>query len=79
MLTLSDMPKSSRTFTNAALRVSPEWDAATLTMSRRKDIAAPLCSRWTVRATKARLLGELQASVAKLRRPSYSWIMVSVL
>ena len=69
MLTLLDMPNSFRMRAKATARFSPECDLATSTISSNMQIGTPLFSKWTVTATKALWLGEVHASVAKLKAP----------
>ena len=76
-LTLSLIPKLSRTSTKAIARFMPEWDFGISTMSSNIANGLPSCSRWTVMATNTLWLGEVHTSVAKLSLPSYSCIQVS--
>ena len=76
-LTFSWIPNVCRTSANAFARFSPVWDMGTSTRSSSIDNGFPSCSRWTVIATKALWFGDVQASVAKLSFPSYSWWSVS--
>jgi hypothetical protein len=46
---------------------------ATSTMSRMRQMASPLCSKFTVIAMNARWFGEVQASVIKCSLPSCFW------
>jgi hypothetical protein len=69
MLTLFDMPNTSTIWAKTAARFAPEWDFATSTISSNIQVDMPLLLEWTVTATKALWLGEVHASVAKLKAP----------
>jgi hypothetical protein len=73
ILTLLDIPKSSRTFANATAKLTPECDSATSTKSNRIHIGSPLFSKWVVIAMNALWLGDVHASVAKLSAPLCSF------
>lgn len=67
------MLNSSRTWANATAKLTPKCDFATSTRSRSMEMGTPSCSKWTVIATYALWLGEVHASVAKLRVLSFSY------
>ena len=53
ILTLSAIPKSLRMSAKATARLNPLWDHATSTISSRREIGMPSCSKCTVIATNA--------------------------
>ena len=70
--TLWLIPKSSSILANAAARLNPECDRATSTTSSSIPTGIPSTSKWTETATYALRLGDVHASVVKLRSPSCS-------
>ena len=53
LLTLSAIPKSLRTSAKATARLTPVWEHATSTISSRRQIGMPSCSKCMVIATNA--------------------------
>ena len=71
--TLSLMPNSSRTWANIAAKLTPKCNFATSTRSRSMEMGMPWCPKWTVISMYALWLGNVHASVAKLRVPLFSY------
>ena len=76
ILTLSDVPKPSRIFANAAMRSRLECCMATFTKSIKMHMGSPLFSKCTVMVINALWLDEVHMSVAKLSSPSCSLLLI---
>jgi hypothetical protein len=76
ILTLSDIPKSSRIFVNAAAGLRPECNMATSTKSNKMHMGSPLFLKCMVMVINALWLGEVHVSVAKLSSPSCSLLLI---